>query len=202
MLSSDEAFDRQLPFSLQLKSSMHFTPIAVAKQAAALLAPEPGMSVLDVGAGAGKFCLAAAAAAPHATFVGVELRGHLVRFADRMASQLALHNVRFVYADAFELDWGEFDAFYLYNPFAEQLFERAFVLDQSIDLHPVNFDVYVEAVRQRLARARIGTRVVTYHGYGAAPPSGYDLARSERIGSDRVELWVKVRADEEPAEAA
>jgi SAM-dependent methyltransferase len=172
---------------------MHFTPLDVARHAASLLAPEPGMSVLDVGAGAGKFCLAAALAVPTATFVGVEMRGHLVRLATRLASQLQLQNVRFVHADALDLDWSQFDAFYLYNPFAEQLFETAFVLDQSIKLDPVNFGRYVTAVRQRLAQARMGTRLVTYHGFGAPPPLGYDLDRLEPAGSDRVELWIKTR---------
>lgn len=194
MLSSDEAFDQELPLALQIKSSMHFTPIEVARQAAPLLAPRPGMTVLDVGAGAGKFCLAAALAVPTATFVGVELRGHLVRFATRLATQLQLPNVRFVHADALDLDWSQFDAFYLYNPFAEQLFEHVFVLDRSITLDPLNFVQYVTAVRLRLAQARVGTRVVTYHGFGAPPPRGYDLAHLEQAGSDRVELWIKTRA--------
>ena len=201
VLSSDDAFDEQLPLSLQIKSSMHFTPIEVARQAAALLAPEPGMSVLDVGAGAGKFCLAAAFAIPTATFVGVELRGQLVRVATRLATQLQLHNVRFVHGDAFDLDWSQFDSFYLYNPFAEQLFENAFRLDRSLTLDPLNFDLSVTAVRVRLALARVGTRVVTYHGFGASPPLGYDLARVEQAGSDRVELWIKSR-EVSPEEAA
>jgi SAM-dependent methyltransferase len=194
VLSSDDAFDEQLLCYLRIKSSMHFTPLVVARQAATLLAPEPGMSVLDVGAGAGKFCLAAALAVPTATFIGVELRGHLVRLASRLAARLALQNVRFLHSDALSLDWSQFDSFYLYNPFAEQLFEPAFVLDRSIELDPLNFVVYVTGVRRRLAEARIGTRVVTYHGFGAPPPLGYELTRQEPAGSDRVELWIKTRA--------
>lgn len=53
---------------------------------------------------------------------------------------------------------------------------------------------YVLAVRRRLADARIGTRVVTYHGFGGAAPAGYDLLSEEAFGSDRVELWQKTRA--------
>jgi len=114
-----------------------------------------------------------------------------VRFAARIAADLQIDNVSFIHADALELDWSRFDAFYFYNPFAEQLFEAAFVLDTSITLDPVNFLLYVTAVRQRLAHARLGTRVVTYHGFGAPPPPGYELIRQEASGSDRVELWIK-----------
>jgi SAM-dependent methyltransferase len=193
VLLDDDAFDKQLPLGLQVKSSMHFTPVEVARCAAPLLAPEPGMSVLDVGAGAGKFCIAAALTVPTAMFVGVELRGHLVQIASRLATRLGLQNVRFVHSDALDFDWSQFDSFYLYNPFAEQLFETAFVLDQTIDLDPINFVLYVMGVRKRLAHARIGTRVVTYHGFGAPPPFGYELARQVPALSDHVELWMKTR---------
>lgn len=193
VLSDDDAFDEQLPFGLQLKAGMYFTPIDVAQTAALLLAPNPGMVVLDVGAGAGKFCLAAASAVPSATFVGVEHRGPLVRLAQRLAAQLTITNVRFVHADAFDLDWSEFDAFYLFNPFAEQLFDNVFVLDRTITLDPTNFATHVTAVRRRLACARIGTRLVTYHGFGAPPPLGYDMDQVKPAGSDRIELWIKTR---------
>jgi len=194
VLSSDESFDKQLPLGLQLKSSVFFTPIDVACHAAALLTPEPGMRVLDVGAGAGKFCLTAALEIRNATFVGVEWRGHLVRLATRLAMELRLSNARFIHADALDLDWSEYDAFYLYNPFAEHLFEAPLVLDHTIALDPRNFILYVSAVRSRLALARVGTRVVTYHGYGARAPLGYELARKDAAGSDCIELWIKTRA--------
>jgi SAM-dependent methyltransferase len=204
VLSSDESFDEQLPLGLQLKSSTYFTPIDVAQHAARLLAPEPGTRVLDIGAGAGKFCLVGAREIPGATFEGVEWRGHLVRLARRLAAELQLANARFIHADAIDLDWSAYDAFYLYNPFAEQLFESGFMLDHTIPSDPQNFVLYVSAVRQRLALARVGTRVVTYHGYGAPAPMGYELARKDNAGSDCVELWIKTRAitSEEAAEDA
>lgn len=192
--ADDQAFDELLPLNLQRKSSRHFTPVDVALRAARLLAPEPGMSVLDVGAGAGKFCLAAALAMPAVQFVGVEWRPHLVRLATRIASEWGLTNVRFAAADALDLDWSGFDAFYFYNPFAEQLFDAAHALDHSIDLDAIHYLPYVTAVSRRLADARLGTRVVTYHGYGAPLPLGYALAHAAPIGSDRVELWIKTQA--------
>jgi len=194
----DEAFDERLPTALQMKSSIHFTPVDVARHAARLLAPSPGMTVLDVGAGAGKFCLVAARAVADSKFVGVERRGHLVRLANQLASELGLANAQFIHGDAVDLDWSTFDGFYLYNPFAEHLLEKAFMLDREIELDPSSFEGYVDAVRERLAAARVGTRLVTYHGFGGAPPSGYELVVTEVIGSDRVELWVKTRSTTRP----
>lgn len=190
----DAAFDELLPTRLQLKASVHFTPINVAQHAVRLLAPRPGTMVLDVGSGVGKFCIAAALAAPQAQFVGVEWRRHLVRWGERIARAKQLSNARFIHADAIDLDWSEYQSFYLYNPFAEQLHSPAFVLDRTIDFDPAKFILYVNAVRARLAAARIGTRLVTYHGFGGPPPAGYELVREEAIGTDRLELWIKTRA--------
>ena len=187
----DAAFDEQLPINLQLKANFHFTPVEVARHVARLLAPEDSMSVLDVGSGAGKFCIAAGRAIPGAQFIGVEWRPHLVQIATRLAEEAKLSNVRFVHEDALALDWSGYDGFYFYNPFAEQLSERPFLLDETIAFDPPNYITYVMGVRERLARARPGTRVATYHGFGAPPPPGYELDRMDAIGSDRVELWVK-----------
>jgi len=198
----DWAFDEQLSLSLQMQSSTHFTPVAVARLAARLLAPQSGMAVLDVGAGVGKFCMTAAREVGTATFVGVEWRPHLVHVATGIGRRYALANVRFVLADAFHLDWSTFDAFYFYNPFAEQLFDRAFVLDHTIEFDPENFERYVSCVQRRLARARLGTRIVTYHGFGGPPPPGYELAREDSVGPDRFELWIKTRSIAEAQEAS
>jgi SAM-dependent methyltransferase len=189
--ADDHAFDEQLPKDLRWKAGTHFTPIEVARHAARLLAPEPGTSVLDVGSGAGKFCIAAAGAAPAARFTGVEWRAHLVDLATHLAARARIANVRFVFGDALDLDWSAFDAFYFFNPFAEQLLERPFVLDHTIAFDPVNFDLYTAAIAQRLAARPAGTRVVTFHGFGAPLPASYELARTDRIASDQLDLWIQ-----------
>ena len=193
----DWLFDEQLPMSLQLKSSIHFTPLDIARRAARLLAPERGTRVLDVGSGVGKFCIGAAQAFPGATFVGIERRAHLVEVGIRLCARWKLSNVELVHGDAFSLDWSEFDSFYLFNPFGEERFDRDLVLDHTLDLDPQNFRSYVDAVLERLDQAPVGTRVVTYHGFGARPPLGYELAAEQAIGSDKLELWIK-----QPLEAA
>lgn len=187
----DEVFDDHLPRKMQIQSSVHFTPVSVARHAARLLAPHPGMRVLDVGAGPGKFCVIAASEVPECTFVGVELRPHLVRVARKLATRMSIANATFLDGDAFELDWSEYDAFYFYNPFAEQLTGKTFALDSKMELMPSKFIRYVTATRERLARARVGTRVVTYHSFGAPAPTGYELVETCPAGTDRLELWIR-----------
>jgi SAM-dependent methyltransferase len=192
-VDEDDLFDRRLPRQLQLKSSVHLTPVAVARRAARLLAPEPGMRVLDIGAGPGKFCVIAALEVPTCSFVGVELRPHLVQLARKLAARLSVTNASFVGGDAFELDWSEYDAFYFYNPFVEQLHDPSLALDRSLTLAPDRYLEYVIRAGKRLASARIGARVVTYHGFGASAPPGYDLIERHPIGTDSLELWIKLR---------
>ena len=192
-MPDDMAFDAELPINLRFQSELHFTPVAVARLAAALLTPEPGMTVLDVGSGVGKFCITAARARPDAEFVGVEWRPSLVQLARTLAARSSTQNVEFIAADALDLDWSEFAGFYFYNPFAEAMFDGGFKLDGAIATDPLDFIMYISAVRQRLARARQGTRLVTFHGMGAPPPDCYRFRFAETTAAGRLELWVKSR---------
>src|SRR5262249_5261941 len=55
----DELFDRFLPFRLRVMSRMFWTPLAVAARAAAWFAESGVVTVVDIGSGAGKFCVVA-----------------------------------------------------------------------------------------------------------------------------------------------
>lgn len=189
-LLDDGRFDDDLPATIQHHAAIHFTPVDVARVVTQLLAPRRGARVLDVGSGAGKFCLVAAKAAPEATFVGVEMRQHLVDVAQELAARYGIQNARFVHADAFSLDWSLFDAFYFYNPFAEQ-HQTTFIMDRTIELAPANFDRYVAEVQRRLRTARAGTRVVSFHGIGGAMPRGWERSVSFQLHSGLIELWVR-----------
>ncbi|MCX5741365.1 MAG: methyltransferase domain-containing protein, partial [Proteobacteria bacterium] len=98
----DVLFDDHLPSAVRPTAAIQFTPAQVVRQAARLLAPDPGARVLDVGAGAGKFCLIAANTVPTATFVGVERRADLVAVAQQLAIRLAIGNATFVVGDALD----------------------------------------------------------------------------------------------------
>ena len=172
---------------------MHFTPPAVSSQIARLLAPHAGARVLDVGCGPGLFCIAGALGAPWAEFVGIEWRPRLVSIARLVGDHLGVANARFIAGDALELDWSDYDAFYLFNPFAEHLLESPFVIDRSVRLEPSQFARHVAIVQAKLANLPVGARVATYHGFGGALPDDYALATRREHGTDRIELWVKVR---------
>ena len=106
---------------------------AVALRAAELLVAKPGALILDVGSGAGKFCIVGALATD-AGFVGIEQRPHLVDAASMLAMGLGAQRARFLAGDAFDADWRQFDGIYLFNPFQEHIGDDAGVIDRSISI--------------------------------------------------------------------
>lgn len=183
----DATFDLIYPAEVRDRSAVHWTPVGVAIRATCMLRSAPGQRFLDVGAGVGKACLVGTLATD-SEWWGVEQDPSLVQVAKRAARFLGIEP-RFVEGYATSVDWNQFDGFYLFNPFSSlMLGEHAspFVRYATITKH-------VRHAIERLASARLGTRVVTYHGFGGDMPGTYDLVLSEPIESDRLQLWVRSR---------
>lgn len=186
---SDEEFDRLLPTWARNVSGQHFTPVRVARRAAELLVAREGARVLDVGAGVGKLCVVGALTTA-GRFVGVEQREHLVRAGRALMQKGQVPRCELLHANMTEIDWRGFDAFYLYNPFAEHLREID-AIDETIALSASARRRYLDFVAARLDESGPGARVVTYHGFGGEMPAGWLRRSSERCGTGPLELWVK-----------
>ncbi|HEY5920028.1 MAG TPA: class I SAM-dependent methyltransferase [Kofleriaceae bacterium] len=185
--TADEELDALVPSDLHHLSRAHWTPVEIAVRAVTLLCPAPRMTILDVGAGVGKLCVIGAMSS-WGVWCGIERHGSLVDSATRLARTLGVTAyTSFIHGDAFSIDWGVFDAIYLYNPF-----ELApFPTDPA--RHALEFRVQVAQVQDRLAALPDGVRVVTLHGFGGAMPASYQLVYQERFpaaGLDLV-LWVQ-----------
>jgi SAM-dependent methyltransferase len=188
----DADFDRLYPEWAREHSAIHWTPVQVARRAAELLVVRPGTRVLDVGSGVGKFCLIGALHVP-GVFYGIEQRFHFVKVAHDLAQRLGLSRARFLHGNMLDAHWAGFDAFYLYNPFAENIASMSEAIDTTVERSPLLFRAYIQGVRERLDRARRHTRVVTYHGFGGEMPPDYRLELEEHSGTEVLELWVKAR---------
>jgi hypothetical protein len=161
--------------------------VSVALRAAALLAPEAGMCVLDLGAGPGKLCCVGALARG-GRWHGIEREPSLVAAAIATARWLEVdHCTSFAVGDMTQLDWGRFDSLYFYNPFEAQLFGYG-VGDPA---GAVGVAEQVASAEQRLSELAPGVRVVTFHGFGGAIPPCFARTWTEVLDDGELALWVK-----------
>jgi hypothetical protein len=187
---ADVEFDAIYPDWVRKLSEHHWTPIEVCTRAAELLAVDEQATILDVGSGAGKFCLIGAASTG-ATFVGVEQRPRLVELSNELAQAADLPNAEFLDGNAMSLDWGRFDGFYFFNPFYEHIIDYQPRIDGPIVVSPHLFTDYVVTTCVKLFAAKPGARVVSYHGFGGPMPLGFRRILREPAGSEHLELWEK-----------
>lgn len=170
---TDNYFDSIYPKSLRPASEFHFTPVEVAKSAARILVEHPGMKVLDIGSGAGKFCLIGAACT-EGHFTGVEQREKLYRISNRLAKYYGLANVSFLHSNILEIEFDAYDAFYFFNAFYENINLEG-QLGGSVTLDRQLYGDYSSSIRQKLDAKPAGTRLVTYFSYSDEVPASYEL---------------------------
>lgn len=185
----DECFDQIYPPKVRQLSWRHWTPVSVAVEAAKLLVSGPHTRVLDIGCGPGKFCLVGAALTA-ASFTGIEQRADLVEIARRAAFKHSLTNVDIIHSNVTDLSFAEFDAFYLFNPFEENMFSPQ-KIDSAVPLSRTLYERYTQYVADQLSQRPIGTRVVTYAGSDLEVPACYDGPR--RLFACDLKLWIKRR---------
>lgn len=177
-LPSDLAFDDCMCLETRKHTSTHFTPVAVAVEAAQFLC-SGGIAmprILDVGSGNGKFCLVAGAMFEQGHFTGVEQRIGLCEAADQLLEFSELNNVGFLCGNIMNVKFADFHGVYLYNPFYEHL-QPFSAMDDAIDLDADYYEIYCGYVRKQLQGMPVGTRVVTYFGGGEEIPLNYDLVK-------------------------
>lgn len=186
---SDTQFHRLYPAELLAQASMHWTPLAVAEKAAAFLAAEKNVKILDIGSGAGKFCLAAAYYQPAAIYTGVEQRAGLVQYANDALKKLNLPQVSFIHANIDSIDFGAYDHFYFFNAFHENIAET-YRIDEQLSYSPALYHRYSRYVYRQLEKKPAGTRLATFHSTETEVPASYHVTGSDE--NDLLKYWIKV----------
>jgi len=190
-LPRDATFDGHLPLEARALSSRHWTPLAVAMRAAEWFDEFRIRTVLDVGSGAGKFCVAAALAG-HSHFSGLEQRGRLVTCARSLAFSFGVQQrVHFLHGALGGVRLPAVDAYYFYNPFEENLLAPASQIDGEVELSAERYARDLRAVRELLSAARAGSYVLTYNGLGGKLPASYQPVRIDRELPNVLRLWRK-----------
>src|SRR5688572_11595426 len=160
---SDARFHTLYPPFLKPLSKNHWTPLSVARKAATFLAAEKGVRILDIGSGMGKFCLAAAYYRPEAYYFGIEQREDLTEYAQAARKQLGLSNVSFIHGNITDLDFSQYDHFYFYNSFYENL-ATAEKIDENIPYSVERYNQYRYFLYRQLEKKPSGTRVALFTG--------------------------------------
>ncbi len=185
----DEAFDQIYPIAVRRVSSLHWSPMRACVRALKLLAPTRETRLLDVGAGAGKFCIVAAAMGC-AHVCGVERNPYLAQVARAAAIRIGV-TVDIIDGTLEDEEPSSFDALYFFNPFAEAPYLPGLEMGASREERAARAHRDVSAAEAFLERANVGTRVVTFFGFGGTMPRSFERVVREACAGGVLELWEK-----------
>ncbi len=183
----DDEFDEIYPEDIRPMAFTHFTPVDMAIKAAKFLVQKPRTRVLDIGSGAGKFCMIGSVCTD-GHFTGVEQRDNLHEMAKRIYQKYQLKNINFINANINQIDFSDYDAFYFFNPFYENIiqFEK---IDDAVEVETNLYAEYSNYVKNQLDQMPVGTRLVTfYSAYDEVPKSYQLISNSDR---QKISMWKK-----------
>lgn len=187
--STDETFHQLYSTEIAALASRHWTPIAIAKEAASFLAVGRQPRILDIGSGVGKFCMVGAKYHPEAFFAGIEQRPQLTKIAQQISQELQLTNTTFFTGDFSEIDFSDFQHFYFYNAFYENLIDNDSI-DQTIVQTPELFNLYNRKLYKLFKKLPSGTRIASFHSSDNEMPNDYEVVG---VGSNEdLKFWIKL----------
>jgi SAM-dependent methyltransferase len=186
---TDLQLNKLYPEPIQSLAHRHWTPLNIVQMAAPFLVTHPGVKVLDIGSGVGKFCLAGAYYKPYASFFGVEQRKDLIAHGEKARRILGFENVHFIHSNITELDFTQYDHFYFFNSFYENIIDRD-KIDDTIEQSTFLYNYYHRQLYKKLNEMPAGTRVTTFHCLDDKIPMDYHLVDSK--AGALLKFWIKL----------
>ena len=188
ILETEQRFCQLYSLPIQRLDKIHWSPLTVIWKAVKFLAEEKDARILDIGSGAGKFCLAGAYYKPFAKFYGAEQRQYLVKESQSAREKLGMIHVEFEHKNFTQIDLKEFSGFYFYNSFFENL-PGSDKIDDSIEYSLELFYYYTRYLYKKLEEMPAGTKVATYCSWNDEIPPCYQIA--EAHNDNLLKFWVK-----------
>jgi predicted RNA methylase len=185
----DSDFDTIYPLKMRALAPFHFTPVAIARVVAQYLVDKPNTRVLDIGSGSGKFCMVGSVCTD-GFFTGIEHRKTLVSLANRLAKRYELTNLEFINANITSIDFTNYEAFYFFNPFFENL-RPDDKIDDTVELSRHFFHTYAIYVKEQLEKMPINTKLATYYSFLEEVPDSFQLQAIEMEG--KLKMWLKIK---------
>jgi SAM-dependent methyltransferase len=186
---SDARLHHLYPETIQLLARRHWTPLRITQMVVQFLTPVKGARVLDIGSGVGKFCLAAAYYQPAASFFGVEQRKDLSDHAEFARAMLGLKNAYFINTNFTQLDFKQYDHFYFFNSFYENLVDKD-KIDDSISYSCELYNLYNRFLYKKLDEMPPGTRLATFHCLEDKIPESFHLVETKV--DCLLKFWLKI----------
>jgi hypothetical protein len=185
---SDTAFDSLFPDYHKKISSIHWTPVKIAKEATHWLAIGRDKKILDIGSGVGKFCLIGSVI-KHSHFHGVEQRKSLTDITQDIIDKREITNVTVENKNFQEIDFQEYDGFYVFNPFWENI-KVSLAIDFEVPLSGYLYHFNHSYLKMKLESAKIGSKLVTYAVQETQIPSCYKAV--QRLHCNTLIFWKKI----------
>lgn len=185
--SLDSSFDKIFQKKYSEISKVHWTPIEIAKIATNWLAKSADTKILDIGSGVGKFCIVGSMVSD-AHFFGIEKRRSLVNETNRLKNKLKLNKINIINENVVNIDFKEFDSFYYFNPFCEQIATYG-LIDDTLNPSNDNYETYQNHVFNQLNNLKVGARLVTYHSANFYPPPSFKI--KEMMFEGELVFWEK-----------
>lgn len=122
-------------------------------------------------------------------FTGIEQREDLVELSKKLSSDYFIGNVAFLHANIITINFRDYDAFYLYNSFYENI-DPYHKIDDEVVLHAKLFDAYSRHTFEQLSSLPSGARLATYYTPAETIPDNFKLIESHYSG--HLNLWEKM----------
>jgi len=185
---TDDDFNAIYPEKIRILAKKHWTPVSVAKLASEFLVDKPRTRVLDIGSGAGKFCMIGASNTK-GHFTGVEQRLDLIQISRKLSKSYYIHNVKFLHANITSIEFTDYDAFYFYNSFHENINIHN-KIDDTIRLDKQLYHLYSMHIVEQFASLPLGARLVTFCSPLNIIPRTFRMLDSFKGGL--LKFWEKV----------
>lgn len=191
--SVDSEFDKLLPPLYRSHSQVQWTSVPVARAVASWLQNFHGKRFIDIGSGVGKLCIALRFLSDLKIY-GIEQRPHLVQVANEIIKTNNLQDITIWEKNLLDLNWQDYDIFYLFNPFQEHVaLSPTAVIDNTIPFHRDHYLAYTAKVFEELQKMPRNKVLITFHGYGGKLPKSWALKCSHYIEGGFLSMWVKVK---------
>jgi SAM-dependent methyltransferase len=193
----DAEFDNIYPPRTRAISDIQWSSIKVAHEIADIIGRKSKLRFIDIGSGVGKLCTLLSFLTDLEIF-GVEQRRDLFEISQTVAKRNNLDRIHFIHGNMLDLNWSDYDIFYLFNPFQEHICDDSDIglIDKNIDLDRKHYVQYLSEVFRQMTWLAPGKKVITFHGYGGKMPPSMKLLDCRPIDNGYLCLWEKIIREE------